>query len=195
MPNRDTLQHAREALATSDPSLQIVQAYRLFLESPPRKASDNDLHAWCLARIKDLCGATSFKEALRHPDVLTLLAFGYLGFVRRPDLLPPRVRQSMPVPKEVAEIEPEFFPVLRKEIRSHMDESPSFDASVKAAEREVAQLVASLTAMSSTNASKQSAPTQAVVPAEPSGGDIAQGIGAFIVIFVLVTSIGKKVKA
>jgi len=196
MLHQDTQQHARKSLATVDPDFQLVEAYRFFLESPARKAKgekNDDLNTWLLARIKDLCGVTSFKDALKHRDCLTLLAFGYLGFVRRPDLLLPRVRQSTPIPKGFAKIEPDFFPVLLKEIRSNAAQSPSFGAQLKTAEQTIKQLVPRLEAIPNVkgpNSSNLQPPIAAAASDSP-----ADAIPFLFLIFVVSGVIAKVKKA
>lgn len=141
-----THQHGRLLLGMVDPDARFVDEFHGFIKSPPRKPDQQDFHAWCLARIKDLYGATSFEAAFKNENFRTLLAFGYMGYARHPELSHPRVTQAIPVPKVASELEPDFFPVLSKEVRSHAALSASFADDLKAAEQRVSNLVTRLSA-------------------------------------------------
>jgi hypothetical protein len=143
----NTLQHVRLLLDSIDPDARFVDDFRSFLKSPPRKTTDHDdFQAWCLTRIKELSGATSFKDAFQNDDVRTLLAFGYMGYAQHLNLPSLRVTQSMPVPKVASTLEPDFFPVLLKEIRSHAELSAPFANNLQAGEKRVLDLVNRLSA-------------------------------------------------
>jgi hypothetical protein len=91
---------------------------------------------------KDLCGANTFEDAFQHPDFRTLLAFGYMGYTRHPDLPVPRVTQSMPTPKVSTDLERDYFPVLLKQIRSTAASSVPFSEAIKESEQHIVNLVA-----------------------------------------------------
>lgn len=139
-----TIQHARDLLASVDPDARFIEAYRGFIKSPPRKATDNDLHAWCLDRLHTLSGATSFTEAFEHQDVRTLLAFAYTAYAQHPELPSPRLARSMPVPKAASTLEADFLPALLTEIKAHAGLSAASAQNLKASEMRVSDLVTRL---------------------------------------------------
>lgn len=148
----NTAEHARLLLTSVDPDASLIEQYQSFVKSPPRKATDDDFHAWCLARIKSLCGATSFQDAFQRNEFRTLLAFGYMGYAQNLNISPARVTRSMPVPMVALKLEADFFPVLLKEIQAYMATSPTFAQKLKASEQSVSNLVARFSATPSDSA-------------------------------------------
>jgi hypothetical protein len=138
----NTIEHARLLVGLVDPDAALAEQYQSFLKSPPRKATNTDFCAWCLARIKDLCGAASFEDAFQNRDFRTLLAFGYMGYAQHLNVSLPQVTRSMPVPRVASELEADFFPVLLKEIRAYAASSPAFAQNLETSEQSVSNLVA-----------------------------------------------------
>ena len=191
MPTETVRQHARRVLASLEANVELIETVRRALELSPRaavRARRNDLRSWCLARIKDLSGATSFQEAFANRDVLTLVAFGYLGVTRHPEWPAARVRPSMPVPKALAQIEPDFFDALLHEVRSEAKASPSFGATLKAAERDVTRIVARLRVMTAPNRmpEQRTGKKPLTVTARSAAGDAGNLVLGVAVIWLVI---------
>jgi hypothetical protein len=187
----DASSHARRFLATVDPDLHMVEAYRSYRQSAARKATDSDAHAWCLARINQLCGATSFTKAFEQHEVVTLLAVGSIDSTRRSDWSSLRIRQSMPVPAAMSRIEPDFFPVLLKEVTARTATSPAFSANLESAKQWLWQTAASLKAEAQLHQPDQPA-IGTIAAAAPSTGEALEGLLAFIVIATVVRWVQKS---
>src|SRR5262245_90375 len=120
MPKRDTLAHVRTFLGSVDPDYTLLQTALSFVEAPPKINGwkRNELRHWCLEQIRSISGTTTLEEGLRHADVRTLIAFGYLAFVRAPYVSPPAT-PSTPTPTFLKTLESDFFLVLLREIKSN----------------------------------------------------------------------------
>lgn len=80
-PKRDALRHARTLLGHINADIGLLQLSATFRQSPLKVNGwkRGELRRWCLDRVKAISGTASLDEALRHPDVLTLLALRYLA--------------------------------------------------------------------------------------------------------------------
>jgi hypothetical protein len=175
--------HARQFLVTLDPDHQLYESYKSYLESAPPKAGRKDLHSWCLARIKGLCGAESFVDALRRPEFLTLLALGYVGYQGGGYFADLKLARSMPLPAVLSKLEDAFFPELVKEVAVRSASSPLFSAHLEKSRQWVWRAITGLQA----NLSIPHIPTTIAATSSPDGGDILNGILGFLVIAAIVT--------
>jgi hypothetical protein len=186
----NTIEHARLLIALADPDAGLTEKYQSFLKSPPRKATDDDFYAWSLTQIKNLYGVDSFRDAFQNHDFRTLLAFGYMGYAQHLDLSLPRVTRSMPVPKIASGIEPDFFPVLLKEIRAYAASSATFAQNLEASTQSVSNLVARLSATP-----PEAAPGAAVAHTAADNVEGLINVVAFVGFLIWATvSLGDKKK-
>jgi len=197
MPKPDVLAHARRFLWGLDPDSRLLETTRLFMETSP-KISDwksNELRYWCLEQIKAVSGTTPLKDGLRNPDVRTLLAVGYMAFVRAP-VFPPPKRLSMPTPPVLKNLENDFFPVLLHEIKTTAKLLPSFKDRLEQAERRITQLFRGLedlkdsgTAESLPGSTAKAPNVQSAVSNTGDGGWLAVGLVA--VVFAVADVVSK----
>lgn len=188
MPTRDVHEHVRRVLSTVDPSAELIETGRRFMEHSGGLDDSlrGDLPAWCLERIKGLTGAASFKHAARHRDLRSLLAFGYLGVSLHPEWRSAKVRPLMPVPRVLAALEPDFFQVLLENVRANAKESALFRARIRAAEREVAEAVARLAKMAQSGTAGLPPRRRAARTVRSAAGDaVGFGIGIVVVWAVI----------
>lgn len=189
MQTPDVHQHVRRVLATLDPSVELMETGRRFIEQSGRPDSRlrGALPAWCLEQIKRLTGAASFTAAARNPDVRTLAAFAYLGVSQHPEWRAAEVHPSMSVPPALAALEPDFFAVLLKNLREHLKTSASLRARIKAAERDVATAVGRLAEMAQPEAPRRPTRGRTTPTAKAAAGDAAAFGIAMVVVWAVVT--------
>jgi hypothetical protein len=183
-----TLEHVQRAIGSVDPTAKLIAFYNQFpKEPPPGKVSANSLREWCLSRIKDLCGATSFSEAAKNASFNTVLAYAYLAFSKDSPQALPRINQYARVPAGIAKLEPDFFPELLKGLEAESKASPAFALKMKNAHQELAEVIARL------NETPSKAAAASVHPAVDDGGGGVGGAIVAIVTFVLFyIAMGKK---
>lgn len=189
MQTRDVHQHVRRVLSMLDPSVELMETGRRFIEQSgkPDWGLRGAIPAWCLDQIKRLTGAASFAEAARNPDVRTLVAFAYLGVSRHPEWRAAEVDPSTSVPPALAALEPDFFAVLLKNVREHLKTSASFRARIKASERDVAAAVGRLAEMAQPEVPRRPTRGRTTRPAKAAASDaVGFGIG-MVVVWAVVT--------
>ena len=191
MKTESTLDHVQRAIESIDPAAKLVAFYHQFPKDPPPrgKVPPNSLRVWCLSRIKDLCGATSFSDAAQNASFNTVLAYAYLAFSKDSPKAPPRINQYARVPAGIAKLEPDFFPALLKELEAESKESPAFALKMKSAHEELAQVIARLARSSS-----DPVPASLHPAVDDNGGAGVGGAIVAIVTFVLFyVAMGKKI--
>ena len=190
MKSETTLEHVQRAIGSVDPTAKLIAFYNQFpKDPPPGKVPANSLNVWCLNRIKDLCGATSFSEAAMNASFNTVLAYAYLAFSKDSPQALPRINQYARVPAAITKLEPDFFPTLLKELEAESKASPAFALKMKSAHEELAQVIARLN-----EASSKAVPAGLHPAADDNGGAGVGGAIVAIVTFVLFyVAMGKKI--
>ena len=90
----------------------------------------------------------------------------------------------MPIPEGMSDLEPDFFPVLLKEIRSNAVASPSFAAKLETARASITRLIARLESISDVAGPKDASDGPPVAAREGSGTEI---IGGVLIVLLYVS--------
>jgi len=195
---RNTLSHVRIFLGRIDADIGLLQVSATFRQVPLEIDAwkRGELRRWCFERVKAIAGTDSLDDALRHPDVLTLLALGYVALGQVSDFTPP-AKPSIPTPRFLKALEGDFLPALLKEARSQIRFSPAFKERLEHAERRVEQLVRSLESISSPSPSQQSTAaghSSAVAMASDSGWRVIDVLAVICAVAYVVGKLTKKNK-
>jgi hypothetical protein len=183
-----TLEHVQRAIGSVDPTAKLIAFYNQFPKEPPTgKVPANSLRQWCLSRIKDLCGATSFSEAAKNASFNTVLAYAYLAFSTHSPQALPRINQYARVPAAIAKLEPDFFPALLKGLEEESKASPAFALKMKTAHQELAQVIDRLEKTSS-----KPAPASVRPAVDDGGGGVGGAIVAIVTFVLFYIAMGKK---
>jgi hypothetical protein len=147
-----TIAHARQVLeqvnldlGLVDPEgaqIRLMDSLAAYAASAPGDRLGDDVEAWTGRRVADLIGAGPLEAALDNPQILTLLAFGFMLITQHQDTQPPQMVRNMPVPTELAGLEPDFFPELLRQIGIRSRSTPAFAGLLRAGAAEVDRVVA-----------------------------------------------------
>lgn len=188
MTRPDTLVHARNFLRGVDSDYRLFQTARSFIATSPKIREWNELRDWCLERVKNIAGTTSVEHGLRHPDVRTLMAVGYMAFVQSPPSIP-----STPTRALLKNIESDFFSVLLRETKATANLLPSFKERLEQAEHQVTQLIRRLgDTAASTTAEQHPESARTLARSDDGGGGWA--IIGFVAVVLAVLEVCDQLK-
>lgn len=146
MAAEKTIRHTRDFLTHIDKDAAILESARAFRRVLERRAprASADLPGWCVTQISRIVQNAPLEVAITHPDVLTLMAVGYLA-LDRPAAIALHRDRTIPIPPRLKALESDFLPALLREAQDFASEYAPFSDRLGDARRRLTLIVPLLT--------------------------------------------------